>query len=415
MFSMNIDDTVKRFPEFLELDDVMSFLTFDELYSSIKRIDFNNQLATKLISKVFNECTRTEKIMLLDIMKLSPDNDYISNFNLFELILTSLEIPILTTLFRSIKTLFNDKKQEPQEQIPVKSKKLSIQTDIPSGHAHIIETQFLTKLKEGDETGVRQILGTYPDINLYCETNDFFNPMMVACASGNLNIVKLLYNHGCDINKTSSKGLFPLQAAIQNDQLEVVKFLFSVNVIIPKTDQRDITEIAAIFSSVNCIKYLLDEIHINFNAHLYYTAACYSNIEFLNFLYDRFSYMQQINVALALAAASTGNNDALNFFYDSKGVDIDAIDLRGRTSLMYAIKENRIKTAKLLVDKGCNVNIRTFKNKDALHYTVKKGDVKFFEYLITHGATIDDLNKLISVAERCNNTEMKAFLRANNY
>lgn len=410
MFSISLDDTVKRFAEFLELDDIMSFLTLDELCSSISRINFNNQLATKFISKAFGGCTKIEKIKLLSLMKLSPDNDSTQNFQLFETILTSLEIPILSTLFQSIKAQFNTKEQESMKPTSDKIKKMTSLTI--NSKQQTIDYNLLLLVRIGDETRLQHFLDSHHDINFYCETEEKLTPMMIACRFGHLNVVKLLYSYGVDINRPNSEGFIPLISAIQGDSLEIIKYLYTINVKIPgNINENKLVNIAAIYNSLRVMQYFVDEWYMTVDYECCLHAARHSNEIMLNYLWNKFPEMQETKKKCCMEAAHYGNVKAINFFYDSKYVDINAKYSKGRTTLMEAIRANQIETAKLIIDKNCDVNIKSVKNKDALFYAARNGDVAFLEYLIMKGAIIDDINKLIKVAEKAHKSNMVSFFK----
>ncbi|EAY00701.1 hypothetical protein TVAG_189170 [Trichomonas vaginalis G3] len=415
MFSISLDDTVKRFAEFLELDDIMSFLTLDELCGSISRINFNNQLATKFVSKVFDECTKIEKNKLLSLMKFSPGDDATQNFKLFELILTSLEIPILNTLFQSIKTQFNTKKQEPSQPPSVKSEKKTPSSVRSKEPLQSSDYELCLLVGIGDEADLRKYIDSHTDINFYCETDKKLTPMMIACRFGHLNIVKLLCSYGVDINRPNSDGYIPLISVIQGDNLEIIKYLYTINLKIPENiNENKLVNIAAIYNSLRVMQYFVDEWYMTVDYECCLYAARHSNEIMLNYLWNKFPEMQETKKECCIVAAHYGNVKAINFFYDSKYVDINATDSKGRTTLMEAIRANQIETAKLIIDKNCDVNIKSVKNKDALFYAARNGDVNFLEYLIMKGAIIDDINKLIKVAEKADKSKMVTFFKLQN-
>lgn len=67
-------------------------------------------------------------------------------------------------------------------------------------------------------------------------------------------------------------------------------------------------------------------------------------------------------------------------------VDIDARDSAGNTALHIATSKGRVGIGRLLVDAGCNVNMRNAEDQTPLHIAAIRGDNKFFDLLCKGGA-----------------------------
>ena len=81
-------------------------------------------------------------------------------------------------------------------------------------------------------------------------------------------------------------------------------------------------------------------------------------------------------------------NDALN------GFNLDVVNAKGQTALMFACDHNDIDTIKKLVENGANVNIRDDIGNTALHHVVKQSFSmpKVAKFLIDSGANINEKN-----------------------
>lgn len=63
------------------------------------------------------------------------------------------------------------------------------------------------------------------DVNAASQNDMHVSPIHSAVAAGNTNLVKILINHGADINATQAGGFTPLHAAAQIGNEELIKFL----------------------------------------------------------------------------------------------------------------------------------------------------------------------------------------------
>jgi len=74
---------------------------------------------------------------------------------------------------------------------------------------------------------------------------------------------------------------------------------------------------------------------------------------------------------------------------------IDRQDKRGYTALFWAVKENKIEAAKLLIEKGSNVNCLDKLNKQSiLSLAAEFGDLDMVKLLVEKGALVDNTDKL---------------------
>lgn len=94
-----------------------------------------------------------------------------------------------------------------------------------------------------------------------------------------------------------------------------------------------------------------------------------------------------------------GNQEALSYLL-GEGVDPNQPNAFGKTPLMYAAQYNQIGAAKLLLEAGADVNVRTTKppqvcgynlhttGMSALHYATRYASSDFIRLLVEHGADI---------------------------
>jgi ankyrin repeat protein len=75
----------------------------------------------------------------------------------------------------------------------------------------------------------------------------------------------------------------------------------------------------------------------------------------------------------------------------SKGVDVNAKTLDGKTALLYACKESQIKNVKRLIDRRANVNVADNNGMNALHYASWSVNVNtdIIDLLIRNGVKVN--------------------------
>ncbi|MFJ5423703.1 ankyrin repeat domain-containing protein [Wolbachia endosymbiont of Drosophila barbarae] len=77
-----------------------------------------------------------------------------------------------------------------------------------------------------------------------------------------------------------------------------------------------------------------------------------------------------------------------------KGVDVNAADVKGHTALHLAITEKRLETVRELIKSGGNVNAEEYGNKcTPLHLACMVGEKEIVEELVKAGAEIEQADK----------------------
>ena len=76
----------------------------------------------------------------------------------------------------------------------------------------------------------------------------------------------------------------------------------------------------------------------------------------------------------------------------NSGADLDARDALGRTPLYYAVYNEHLKIAELLVKNGANVNVKHKANKTPLHLAAELGNLRMVRLLLKAGAKVNALD-----------------------
>jgi ankyrin repeat protein len=177
-------------------------------------------------------------------------------------------------------------------------------------------------VSNGVISNVRYLLDSEFDCNvLYRE-----DPIIYwAIQSGQLEIVKLLYDYGANLNAANDYNMTPLYDASANNLIDIVKFLIEKGALLDEP------------SNDGCTPLMI--------------ACCYDNIEI---------------VKLLIAGGS----------------NIEACDKKSETSLLSAIKLGNIEIVKLLLENGANKDIKNRKNKGVKEYCKHIKNIKIKQKMI---------------------------------
>lgn len=113
--------------------------------------------------------------------------------------------------------------------------------------------------------------------------------------------------------------------------------------------------------------------------------------------------MDKLNQALLTATEQGDKNLITKLLVD--GVDINAVDKKGRTSAMIAVHTNQLELFKFLLEKGADINIRDERLDNPLLYAGAEGMLDFVKVAIAAGADTSIVNRyggtaLIPAADR---------------
>jgi uncharacterized protein len=113
--------------------------------------------------------------------------------------------------------------------------------------------------KANDVGKIRQLLSDGASPN-QTDEDGTTTGMHVAAASGNLQIIAILYKAGGDINARNSVGDSPLDLAAEHDQLETVKLLLQMKARVNDQDKNGMTALmfAAKVGDVEMVHYMLE-------------------------------------------------------------------------------------------------------------------------------------------------------------
>jgi ankyrin repeat protein/beta-lactamase regulating signal transducer with metallopeptidase domain len=191
--------------------------------------------------------------------------------------------------------------------------------------------------------------------------------LMEAAKKGNAEIVKLLLEHGADLESRSKEGRTALWIAVYYGNSEVIKVLLAHNVDINTKDNDGYTPlIAAIINNqTDAADVLLaDGVDINISTFKGETA-----------------------LTIAVAKKSS-----IAYRLIDKGAPINKTDNTGQSPLLLALKNGWIDMASRLVEKDADVNFKSPEGDIPLFYAIRQRQILLAKLLIKHGADVNAKN-----------------------
>jgi ankyrin repeat protein len=246
-----------------------------------------------------------------------------------------------------------------------------------------------TAARTGNLTEVERQLALGVNVNSrHYFTRD--TPLIEAAYSGHVEIVKILIDHGADVNLKGEAWCGPLHAAALGGHVEVVKLLLHHG------------------ADVNIFSH---------NKPLHY-AAMNGHIEVAQIL---IAHGADINAKgtdeyTPLGTAVSNLQVDMVEYLLSKGADVNARAIYGCSPLHTAVSKRNIELARLLSEHGANTNFKC-NGRTALIDSVLNDDAEMTEMLLSFGANVnakDDYeNTPLYISCQRNNVEIGGILLAN--
>jgi ankyrin repeat protein len=240
---------------------------------------------------------------------------------------------------------------------------------------------FIKACRTGDLEYLKSNIGFFSEINKRSFNNDYVHeigsPMYSAITKGNIEVIKLLVEHGADIHKLDNHGYSTASLAIFHNQFEVLKYLIENGVDIKENGKS-----------------------------LLMSACTRKNIEIVKLLVENGS---EVNSNPAKdgetplhVSCSSGYFEIVEYLV-SKGASIIAKDMEDFMPIVWASRHGKIKVFEFLLREFRKriENTKVYqdemeeirRNIDySIHIAAANGNLKIIEFLIREG---EDVNKPI--------------------
>ncbi|ORX44704.1 ankyrin [Piromyces finnis] len=239
--------------------------------------------------------------------------------------------------------------------------------------------------------------------NINNVNNDNENALIIACKSGNLEIIDLLLSRSIDFNHINNNGDSALSLACKLQNLDIVNKLLSIKGINIDTVNNEGNTPFLIACKDNNTK-IIDafvmehEDHINYNAKnlnedfpLYY-AVYFSNINLIKILLDKKVNMYEEKGynrfnPFIMACSNLGNEESLKLFI-KYNIDINRPNSIGLYPLVQACKSNKLNTVKILLQNGANPNLICDYSTPLIDACLKN-NIDIVRELLSYGANVN--------------------------
>ena len=239
-----------------------------------------------------------------------------------------------------------------------------------------------------------------------------------ACSAGKLDTVKLLLDHGADVNLLGPFGHTALVGPASNGHLEVVIFLLDRGVDVNCNQGRALA-MAAGYGYLEVVKVLLDrgaDINPSRNSPLV-DAACEGKLEIVDFLLKQGADVNLRGggyLGTALAAAAYHCHPEIVTLLLDQGADVNLpTGCDYDTALCAAADSGNSETITLLLDRGADVNAGGHYGT-ALGAAASTGNMEMATLLLEHGADVNltggEYYTALSAAASTGNTDMVTLL-----
>nr|KAI8744108.1 putative ankyrin repeat protein [Biomphalaria glabrata] len=203
------------------------------------------------------------------------------------------------------------------------------------------ETPLFKLVKSGFLEQIKEVIAKGADINFVTSSGD--NALHLAIKENKIEIVECLKENKVDVNILTSNGVSPLMLALQIGNDYVANLLINAG------------------ADVNCKDDLGQSALIKAISGIYKWASCES---------EKQNYIK-IAEALIKAGAEVNCTDSI-------------------PALVLCLENENFDLVKLLIDRGCNVNVRNKKMLTALMLAVDKNQKDIVERLLQAGAYVND-------------------------
>jgi ankyrin repeat protein len=266
----------------------------------------------------------------------------------------------------------------------------------------------------GSIDAMNRLLAAGADVN----ARNALGSSALTWATKDLAKVRLLLDHGADVNVTSIPGRTPLLVAtMHNPSAEVVKLLITRGADARAVDKLQATALhtAAVAADIDTLRVLLDaKVDVNARDAADFTplmvAAANGSVGAVKLLLSRGARVNDASGAgeviihaparvkngmLALGsftplllAAPVGSTELVKTLIDA-GADVNAKDLRGMTPLMLAVATDHydLDKIRLLLHTGAHLDVMTPDGETALDLAQKFGETPVVALLKREGAT----------------------------
>ncbi|CAH8870047.1 unnamed protein product [Trichobilharzia szidati] len=306
---------------------------------------------------------------------------------------------------------------EPEKQSVVVHKIAPIAIDSKQAEAN---QSFLRAARAGNLPKVLELLNTITDIDV--ANNNGLNALHLASKEGRTGVVRELLSHGASVHLITKKGNTALHIASLAGHLDIVKLLIDCGADVNAQSQNGFTPLymSAQENHVEVVQLLLDK---SANQALstedgftpLAVALQQGHDRVVSLLLERDSRGKSRLPALHIAAKKDDVH-AANLLLSNTEINVDHTSASGFTPLHIAAHYGNVNIARLLIERGANINYQAKNYITPLHVAAKWGKNDVVNLLIQAGAEVnsrtrDGLTPLHCAARAGQTSTMECLLK----
>ncbi len=252
-------------------------------------------------------------------------------------------------------------------------------------------------VRHGDASQVETALQQFADPNAIDLDNDDQTPLIITALLGHPNILSVLLDHGAFVNNSSRYGETALHCAVAKGNYECAKALLDAGAVVNTQAIIHSPLTAAVAAGhLDCVKLLLNwGADVN-QGEVVKFAVLNNHLEIL----ELFTHLPHSGCIVNKPAADgfpplhvtavSYNSRAMQMLI-SGGANIDGMDRYGSRPLHLAASANRPENVACLLENGAEVNAldSTYGVLSACHYAAQLPDTKCLQLLVQSGCNIN--------------------------
>jgi ankyrin repeat protein len=287
--------------------------------------------------------------------------------------------------------------------------KMMIQKDVDVNLQNKGKTALMIAIENGNDVTANLLLQNGANVDLITERQE--TAIHYFCSIGKIQSVHFLIKHNANLNIQNSLGKTPLMIALENKNFMISEMLIDYNADLDIFDRNE-ESFWFYFCAFNSNEFLKNQSseailwyfkeykpksgkcligpneQRNENLRRYFVdfhKKCLSKLEERNTWFDKPNHEGQTPLLRAIQRKA---DKWIIELLIRKGANISHVSKRGETALSYAIENNLVDIAELLIKSGANLNLGL--GLEPYLYTVcmKRIDSNLCKLLIEHGANL---------------------------
>lgn len=251
-------------------------------------------------------------------------------------------------------------------------------------------------------------------INVNAQNTSGKSALSEACLTGKMNLATTLLDNGADPNACDTNGVTILMDAIRGQNYDVIKMLlaYGANPNVQEVNGRNSYHEAAITGNIKIIKLIRDSgvnpLSRDKHGNTPFSIVMKKDVDTIKaVLGDSYTITDSDgNSPIHLVVKAGAGNRLIQFLID-EGYPVDTRNSDGYTALNYAIEENDISTALLLLENGANPFQMIDKKRNGVTIALEKNNKRMISNIVKYAGKRADVqgNTILHYAAKTSSPE----------